>query len=202
MLSANVKPEPLTVKYSKISMKKCKNCSSKFNPKFFNQKYCLKDECIEVFTKETILNQQKKKDEAWKKRKDKLKESIKTHKDYLKDLQTVFNKYIRLRDKDKPCISCGKELKGKYDAGHYFSVGSSPSIRFNEDNVHGQCVYCNQHLHGNIHGYTEKLPDRIGIDSFNNLKFLRSQTNKYTINELIELKEIYKQKIKDLDTKF
>lgn len=181
-------------------MKKCKNCQSKFNPKLFNQKYCLKDDCISVMTKEAIQKANEKKKKEWNKRKSKLKESVKTHKDYLRDLQIVFNKFIRLRDKDKGCISCGKELKGKSDAGHFYSVGSSPSVRFNELNVHGQCVYCNQHLHGNIHAYTELLPQRIGVPMFQQLKRLRNESNKYTIEELKELKEHYKNKIKYLES--
>ena len=48
---------------------------------------------------------------------------------------------IRLRDKHQPCISCGKPLEGKYDAGHFFQQQNNRS-RFNEDNVHGQCVHC------------------------------------------------------------
>ncbi len=64
--------------------------------------------------------------------------------------QVVFNKYIRLRDKDKPCVSCDKPLGSKYDAGHYFSSGGHKAVTFDENNVHGQCVTCNQHKHGNL----------------------------------------------------
>jgi len=179
-------------------MSRCKKCKEKFEPRFFLQKFCLnKDECIKShvdYSKELIENK-------WKVKKKALKETLKTNKDYLKELQTVFNTFIRVRDKDKGCISCGNSFNSKFDAGHFYSVGSSPSIRFNEDNVHGQCVHCNQHLHGNIHVYTERLPERIGKESFEELKTLRQSVNKYTIPELKELKEIYKQKVKGLESK-
>jgi hypothetical protein len=71
-----------------------------------------------------------------------------SYSDHVKELQVIVNKYVRLRDKDKGCISCGTPLLGKYDAGHYYSAGGNPELRFNTDNIHGQCVYCNQHRHG------------------------------------------------------
>jgi len=181
-------------------MPKCKNCKAKFNPKYFNQKYCLKDECISVFAKESIEKQKKQKQKEWINRKKELKEKQKTHKDYLKELQLIFNKYIRLRDKKKPCISCNKKFKPneKYDAGHYYSVGAYPNIRFNEFNVHAQCVRCNQHLHGNIHNYTNGIKERIGNDDFEYLNSIKNISNKLTISEIKEKKEYYKQKIKEL----
>lgn len=58
-------------------------------------------------------------------------------------LWTVFSKYIRERDRDKPCISCGKYHEAK-QAGHYAPVGDSPlSLWFQENNVHGECPDCN-----------------------------------------------------------
>jgi hypothetical protein len=58
-------------------------------------------------------------------------------------LWTVFSKYIRERDKDKPCISCSKTF-GIKQAGHYLPVGnSSVGTWFDEMNVHGECEKCN-----------------------------------------------------------
>ena len=49
-----------------------------------------------------------------------MRKDLKTHKDYIQILQKLFfNTFIRLRDKHQPCISCGKPLEGKYDAGHF-----------------------------------------------------------------------------------
>ena len=50
---------------------RCKNCKDKFEPINFNQKYCLKDECIKVFVEVT-------KAKAWNQRKSKLKEEVET----------------------------------------------------------------------------------------------------------------------------
>ena len=57
----------------------------------------------------------------------------------IKQLQPIFNKYIRLRDEKKPCISCG-EYSDKKDAGHFWAVSGYSGLRFDEDNVHGECA--------------------------------------------------------------
>ena len=47
------------------------------------------------------------------------------HKPTLKKrAQDAINAYIRARDRDLPCISCNRHHTGKYDAGHYRSVGA------------------------------------------------------------------------------
>ena len=152
----------------------------------------------------SVLNapkeREKKEKKEWNKRKAEIKQSLKTKQDYEKELEAVFNKFIRLRDAGKPCISCGTPLSGKFDAGHYYPAGSYKNIRFDERNVHGQCVHCNQHKHGNIAEYTLRLPERIGKESFDQLVLDRLKERHYTIPELIELKVIYKDKIKKYET--
>jgi hypothetical protein len=129
-------------------------------------------------------------------------DSIKSHSKWLNDLQKVFNTYIRLRDADQPCISCNRPLKGKYDAGHFFSVGAYPNLRFNEDNVHGQCVHCNQHKHGAISEYAINLPERIGMYRFESLKIKRTQPLKLSIPDIKEMIDYYKLKVKRLKSPY
>ena len=73
--------------------------------------------------------------------------------------QIVFNKWIRERDKDKGCISCGGPVE---NAGHYLSQGHNSAFRFNEVNVNGQCIRCNKFLHGNLIPYRQGLIKRYG----------------------------------------
>ena len=166
--------------------KKCKICRNSFTPKYSTTQMVCSPICAMAYTKQ----QEKKK---WNKEKKERKDALKTHSDWLREVQTQFNRYIRLRDKNKPCISCGKPLVGKYDAGHYYSVGSTPELRFDADNVHGQCVACNQHLHGNLIDYTERLPLRIGDKRFEQLKSRRGKIKKYSIEELKEMKAKYRR---------
>jgi hypothetical protein len=128
------------------------------------------------------------------------KKALLTHKDYLGLLQKVFNTWVRMRDKDKPCVSCGVDMKNrKGDASHFYSVGSTPSLRFNELNVHLACVPCNQYNHGNLHEYAERLPLRIGKEAFESLKDERFSTLKLSIDEIKEKIKEYKLKIKELN---
>lgn len=77
----------------------------------------------------------------------------------LQKAQTTFNKWIRNRDKDLGCISCGAEVT---EAGHYFSQGHYSSLRFNNINTNGQCTRCNRFLHGNLINYRKGLIKRYG----------------------------------------
>lgn len=174
-------------------MKKCNSCREPFTPiRSTLEKFCQKDECLRVFVAEA-------KEKEWKKRKAKKKEELMTLSDYVKIAQQVFNKYIRLRDKDKGCISCGKQLDKKHDAGHYFNANNHWAVRFHPDNVHGQCVECNQWKHGNLIEYRKGLLNRIGHDGLAWLESFATETRKYTIEELKEIIAIYKQKIKEFE---
>ena len=126
------------------------------------------------------------------------KERMKTKSQHLKELQTIFNKYIRLRDKEKNCISCDAKIKGNGHASHFFSVGSNPALRFNENNCFVSCEYCNTYLHGNLFEYSIRLPERIGEDAYQKLLNSKGEKLHLSIPEIEELKTVYKQKIKDL----
>lgn len=124
----------------------------------------------------------------------------------LAELQKVFNCFIRLRDtkydSGKPyfvCISCGVP-KGldQMNAGHFFAVGSFPALRFDEDNVHGQCIYCNQHHHGNLRIFQVNLIKKIGQDKFNILDLRAHNRSKLMQFEVEILIEQYKKKIEEL----
>lgn len=115
----------------------------------------------------------------------------------LKKTQMTFNKFIRMRDKDKGCVSC-KSLKVE-QASHYFSAGKYTALRFNEDNVHGSCLRCNYFMSGNLLEYRKGLLKRIGKERLEILEGLaHRQTHKWTVLELQVIDKEYKQKIKQL----
>lgn len=179
---------------------KCKHCKTKFEPKYFLQKFCLSnDECRTAATNFAIEQKEKnfKKDRV-KDTKER-KEALMTYSEWLNILQVTFNTYIRMRDKNEPCISCGNNKPNiKYDAGHFFSVGAFPNVRFDEDNVWRQCSNnCNIHLSGNIHNYRPRLIEKIGIEKFEALEFrARNGVLKLSIPEIKEKIKIYKEKIR------
>ena len=170
---------------------RCKNCKEKFEPIRFNQKYCLKDECVRAFVAEA-------KEKMWKQTKVKMKSDLETVQDLVKAAQIVFNKFIRLRDKDQLCISCQKPPK-KQNAGHYFSSGGHSNVRFDEDNVHLQCEHCNTFLSGNLLNYQIEIEKRIGAEKLIELQSKAHLEKKWTKDELIEIMAFYKKKIKEIE---
>lgn len=173
-------------------MPKCKNCKEKFEPIRFNMKYCLKDECVRVWV-------ESEKEKVWKKTKVKAKLDLMTLSDYLKLTQQVFNKWINLRDKGLPCISCDKPITGRVNASHFWNANNHYNVRFNEDNVHSSCITCNQFLSGNLLEYRTRLISKIGIERFNILEAESKETRKFTKDELKEIINIYKLKIKQYE---
>ena len=117
-----------------------------------------------------------------------------------KDLQIVFNAWIRLRDQGKPCISCG-QVKDNMQAGHFYPTGGYDGLRFDPDNCHLECQRCNLFDDSHLIGYAENLPGRIGIERYNtlklNAKIYKSIGQKFSRVELMEAIEFYKKAIKD-----
>jgi hypothetical protein len=175
-----------------IKQKKCRVCKTVFNPFRSTQVVC-NYLCAQLYADEL---KRKKELKDWKIKKAKMKEDLMSLSDWLKIAQIHFNTYIRQRDKDKPCISCGAKLQGKFDAGHMWSSGGHANLRFDEYNVNGQCVYCNQHLHGNISMYRINFIKRYSEEVLNDLDKKAHETRKFNIQEVKELINIYKNKIK------
>jgi len=171
--------------------KTCIVCKVPFTPLNSLARVC-NYACAATYAREQRLKSQAKEN--------KIKLGLIKHKSVLlSELQVIFNKYIRLRDNNQPCISCSRLLVDKFDAGHCFAVGSYPNLRFNEDNVHGQCVFCNRHNHGNQAEYLLNLPLRIGEDKFQELLDNRKNSLHLSKEEVEELKVTYKTKIKSLE---
>ena len=117
-----------------------------------------------------------------------------------KDLDKVFNHFIRFRDQSNGmfrCISCNENKSTRLmHAGHFHSAGHNEAVRWDEDNVHGQCVKCNTFLHGNLLEYQKGLIEKIGNKRFKVLELRRFNKSKMMPFELSLLIQQYKQKIK------
>jgi len=175
-------------------MAKCKNCKQEYKKYRPLQNVCGYECSIEL----SKARMETKKAKAWAKEKAKRKEALKTVQELVLETQKVFNAYIRKRDEGKPCIACGSDNMKKVNASHYYNANNHWNVRFDEDNVHSGCEYCNTYLHGNLIPYRENLIKRIGGDRFFALELKADFTRKFTREELKELKQLYKQKIKEL----
>lgn len=167
--------------------KKCRVCGVQYEPRSTTQVVC-SWQCSMAHT-----SQEKAKRERKEYREK--KEALKSRRDWLNDAQTAFNAYIRERDKDLPCVSCGRHHQGQYHAGHYRSVAAASQLRFNEDNVHKQCQPCNTHKSGNAIEYRINLVKRIGIEKVEQLENDNTVV-KWTIEQAKQIKELYNSKLK------
>ena len=176
------------------NMKKCK-CGTEFI-QYTTMQNC----CIECLAEKVAKNRVRTEKSALQTKKRELKadkDRIKSRATWIKEVQQAVNAYIRARDKGKPCISCAKATKPGDHAGHWKPTSTSPELRFSESNIHLQCVQCNLYLHGNVAQYRLGLMGRIGIEL---VEWLESKhpPAKWTIDELKELKKVYKNKLKEI----
>jgi hypothetical protein len=105
----------------------------------------------------------------------------------MKEAQAAFNAWIRVRDEDLPCISCGTTEAGQWHAGHYRTTAAAPELRFDENNCHKQCAQCNNYKSGNISEYRPNLIDRIGQEELDKLEGPH-EPKRYTIEDLKVIK--------------
>ena len=180
-----------------LKEKKCRVCKNLFQPRNGFQVAC-NAKCALGIVKEKA---RKKLAKDTRKR----KEALKDKRDWIKEVQVEFNKFIRERDKNEPCISCASNpndlnlLTGsRWDAGHYLSIGARANLRFNEDNCQKQCVKCNRDLSGNAAEYRIGLVKKIGLERVEKLESTYESV-RYTIDQLKAMKELYKLKKRNLD---
>lgn len=161
---------------------------------------CLYDFFTQTEPGKIIFEKRKIKVKAknWKEEKAKMKESVKTLSDYENEAKKSFQKFIRLRDAGKPCISCYKH-KEFYDGGHFKKAEIYSGVIFHEMNCHAQCRKCNRFLNGNELNYRKGLIMRYGEEYANFVEDLANSTRikKYTREELIYIKKKYDLMIKE-----
>ena len=114
-----------------------------------------------------------------------------------------FNRFIRHRDAPSgwgKCISSGRRLKvpsRNAQAGHFYSAGKYPELRFDEDNVHLQSKSDNYFVSGNLLEYRKNLIKKIGqerVDRLDRISEMSKKTSfKWDRIFLIELIEKYKK---------
>ena len=118
--------------------------------------------------------------------------TVKDKKYWVRRLDYYFNIYIRKRDKDNNCISCGKKSE-QYHAGHFIAKSNTYhnklGLRWDEYNVNKQCVRCNIHLHGNLLKYRRGLVEKIGEEKVIQLEDFNTSID----YSLVELEEMVKE---------
>lgn len=187
-----------------VKQKTCKVCGDKFAPTFNTTQVVCSVKCAQAHAPANQEKARKALAQVGRKEIKARKEALKSRSEHMREAQTLFNEYIRLRDAGQPCISCDSLPSdhdlitgSRWDAGHYRSVGACPELRFEPFNVHRQCVKCNRNLSGNAVEYRIRLVRRIGADKVDWLEGPH-QARKYTIEDLKALKAECRAKIKQL----
>lgn len=196
------KQQQTGVKKKAPKKRRCKECKKLFKitkemmpfcTPLCQTKFVNSDENIKALVedgKKRELKKQKEKKRDFK---------INDNKNLTEIAQNTVNKYIKLRDKDEPCISCGT-YNAKFDAGHFESVGSDKQLRFNTLNIWKQCYHCNCKLSANKTKYRINLVKKIGLEKVEFLEYDHS-IKKYTVEYLTKLIKVFRKKIKLIESR-
>lgn len=149
-----------------------------------------------VWYQKQFLPKVKKTQVKARKKKDKeLRESMKSIQRLIQEARVPFQRYIRIRDANEPCISCDTTSAKIWHGGHYFKAEVYTGLIFNEINVNKQCEKCNTFGGGNESGYRLGLIKKYGDEVVRTLEeasdYLRDY--KFTREELYEIKKKYQK---------
>jgi len=130
------------------------------------------------------------------------REKIKTKSAWMRDLQSLMNRYVRLRDAKDGCISCSKPSSwpGQWHCSHYYPTSTSSYVRFNLWNMHKSCSECNGHKSGNIASYRPRIIEKIGKERFDWLESNHNNIAKYEIEWIKRAIKIVRKGIKRIDS--
>jgi len=118
----------------------------------------------------------------------------------------MFSKYIRTRDclattgtiDEGVCVTCGQRFSFKeLQAGHAIGQRNN-SILFDEELVNAQCGGCNFYRNGEYAKYSVWFIKRYGLKRWEEKVELSKELRKYSKNDLIEIREEYKEKLETL----
>lgn len=192
--------------------RKCKVCSAWFIPAYDNIRWCCPEHgaeyAIQLREKEKAkatarkLKEKKEADKADRQNMRKRRIALKTKSQWRKEAQDVFNRYVRLRDAGKPCISCGRmpeqKFGGTMDCGHYRTRGAAAHLSFNLFNTAAQCVYCNRDRAGAQKAFELGLIERIGADRVEALNN-NNTARKFDIPYFQRIKSIFTRRARQIE---
>ena len=119
-------------------------------------------------------------------------------KDLQKKLWPIFSKWIRQRD-NYTCYTCGKNMldnPSSCHAGHYVPQNKGNRLRFDERNVHAQCLTCNNFKSGNLSEYALNLEADYGLGVLQEFEAVKNERKKFTREELQDMIDDYRQRLK------
>lgn len=179
--------------------KTCKQCKTRFKPTLPLQLVCGPSCAISYERTKATAKRVKAERESLRRR----REALKSKSDWIKETQAIVNRYVRLRDAGKPCISCNRNTGAKMNAGHYLSTGAHPELRFETgldggiSNIFLQCEHCNSYRSGNQVKFRQALVDRYGEQAVVDLETQRPMPQ-WSVEDIKAIKERYRAKVREL----
>lgn len=171
---------------------KCRVCKAEY-VKFNSTQVVCSVGCAVEYGRKQEAKKAKEKRKRFNAETRSMKEKVKTRTQWLSEAQKELNRYIRVRDSNKPCISCQRYHQGKYDAGHYRTVKAASHLRFNLLNIHAQCVPCNRHLSANLVEYRINLVKKIGVDRVEAIES-NNDVRKFDVEYAKRVKDIFRRR--------
>lgn len=164
----------------------CQKCGKKTNKKVCNV-------CVGLVMK-SIKEAEKQKKEEKVQLKEKLSTKKQTYVAKVNKIKVVFQAWIRERDKNEPCISCGAIKADQWHGGHLYKAENYSGLIFDERNCRKQCRKCNIHLQGNQLEYFNNMKIRFGEKFMEQLRLdaYLTKVKTWSDEELKEIKEKYK----------
>jgi hypothetical protein len=120
-----------------------------------------------------------------------------TRKTIITKLDNIFSQYIRLRyskNEISECVTCGKQDHWKKMQNGHFISRKHYATRWDEDNCQVQCSGCNVFRYGEQYLFSKYL----GVDLSEELLMKSRKIQKFTDNELLEMIELYTEKVNNL----
>jgi hypothetical protein len=113
----------------------------------------------------------------------------------IKQLDSVFSKYIRQRDavnEIATCFTCGKRDHWKRLQNGHFQSRKYYSTRWDETNCQVQCAGCNVFKYGEQFIFGQNLDVKYGLGTSNELYLKAKKTAKISTVELQDMIKHYK----------
>lgn len=113
----------------------------------------------------------------------------------IKQLDSVFSKYIRQRDavnEIATCFTCGKRDHWKRLQNGHFQSRKHYSTRWDETNCQVQCAGCNVFKYGEQFLFGQNLDVKYGLGTSNDLYLKAKKTVKISTVELQDMIKHYK----------
>ena len=118
-------------------------------------------------------------------------------------LWRVVSQYIRQKSSVNgmcECVTCNSwHPIAETDAGHFLPRTKGMATYYVEENIACQCRKCNRFLEGNTVLFYKYMLDMYGQEKIDELIALSETTVKFTVNDLLNLENEYKENLKQLN---